>query len=71
MSDRLPKEAGEYFWDEWGRTVKVVKRGANLYTRVYPHWQEIKVTPRIAGRFYPVVDGKPRMGDKDGKSNKS
>ncbi len=50
-NDRLPNEPGYYHWDEWNKTVKVYSKGNSLWTRVYDHWQPIKITPRIAGRF--------------------
>lgn len=61
MSKRLPQEPGEYLWDEWGKVVTVYKRGQSLFVRVYSHWQPVKISPRIAGNFYPIVDGKPVM----------
>jgi len=48
----LPTEPGMYFWDHWGCVVEVYKKrgGRCLYTKP-PGGIEVKISPRIAGRF--------------------
>jgi hypothetical protein len=57
MSSRLPTEPGRYYWDEWNKAVNVYAgRGTNLWVRVWPHWQPVKISPRIAGTFTRLSD---------------
>lgn len=55
---RIPLEPGLYHWDEWNQIVKVYKKNPkskDLF--VFPPGKgsvELKITPRIAGRFTPL-----------------
>jgi hypothetical protein len=54
MSDRLPTEPGQYFWDVWNKEVDVYSCGNSLFVRVFSHWPRVKISPRIAGKFTKV-----------------
>lgn len=57
MSSRLPTEPGRYYWDIWNKEVEVYKRGTDaLWTRVFSHWPQVKISPRIAGTFTKVEE---------------
>lgn len=58
MRERLPVEPGRYFWDEWNKEVDVYRVGSSLFVRVYSHWQPVKISPRIAGKFTRVEETK-------------
>lgn len=53
---QLPTEPGIYYWTEWAQYVQVYaktkthKPGGRLYVQI-PGGIEVRVTPRIAGRF--------------------
>ncbi len=56
----IPTEPGDYFWTEWQAMVRVYGKGGTgkrLYVKPpCPGAIEIRITPRIAGKFLRRLD---------------
>lgn len=63
----IPTTPGLYYWTEWAMVVEVYckgrkfKEGGRLYVKI-PGGIEVRVTPRIAGKFVTTLRGKDVQG---------